>query len=49
MHTDDKLVNQGLDDIKRQVPGIVTKKEQDEKPTCLKDEELFFRTMNKGS
>ncbi len=45
MDNNDKLVKQGLDDIKRQVSGIVTSKEKKEPSTYLKDEELFFRTM----
>lgn len=33
-------------DIKRQVPGITTEKDKKEKPSELKNEELFYRSNN---
>jgi hypothetical protein len=34
-------------DIKRQVPGILTQKEKKEPPSELKNEELFYRAINR--
>jgi hypothetical protein len=34
-------------DIKRQVPGITTKKEKSESPSELKNQELFYRAINR--
>jgi hypothetical protein len=34
-------------DIKRQVPGITTQKEKMEQPSELKNQELFYRSINR--
>ena len=42
---DEVLANDN--DIKRQVPGITTQKEKQQSPNQLKNEELFFRSINR--
>jgi len=34
-------------DIKRQVPGITTEREKRKKASELKDQELFYRSINR--
>lgn len=42
-----EMVLKNDNDIKRQVPGITTIKEKREAQTPLKDEELFYRAINR--
>ena len=48
MDTNQKQVKKGLDDIKRQVPGIVDKSDKKQNiPSQLMDEELFYRVLQR--
>lgn len=34
-------------DLKRQIPGVTTQKDKQEMPTELKNEELYYRVINR--
>jgi hypothetical protein len=42
-----KKVIENDNDIKRQIPGILTEKDKKEIPNQLKKQELFYRSINR--